>query len=765
MHSTMKFYLIAILNFIISISAHGQSSNALIFEITTDSLEVQELPSDFVDVLEDKDGLWSINDVLKSPVSETFHKMGTIQKLVDTNSIHTYWLRYKLKNVMPEKAKITFSAQNDYFDVFIIKSDSSINHYKTGLLVDLDDKDGHKIAGQGAIPLVLLPSEEIVVYDRRSRMRETNFKTTARIYSSEKKIKKEYIDRLESRVYIYEKIHLQESFILGVIFLSFFINLFFYRIVRETFYLHFSMYLLFLGINRLWNIAYDLTRWEYPEWNYYVPLLSYAWTLIPFFFIRFISKFLGVDQKYQKWNCWLLKISWFKLLTGTFAMVSFFLLPLKFDLINAIDQILTFSLIDISVLATLILFVRSKQKMVSWLMYGIFPLLLFYFINKVLDILIAPGFDIPIVNFLFSNYRLFEVSLISWLVLSISWILIMQFDILRKENSKQALEKERLEKQNEIVKSELIANQKIVLEKEVEERTSELKKSLEELKSTQSQLIQSEKMASLGELTAGIAHEIQNPLNFVNNFSELSVDLAKELKEEVEKIEIPEKDKEYVSEIIGDLTQNQEKINHHGKRASSIVKGMLEHSRKSSGTKEPTDINALADEYLRLAYHGLRAKNKDFNATMETHFDPTLPKIDIIPQDIGRVLLNLITNAFYAVNERANLLNLAKQKGDDNLKDFIYEPKITITTKLTANSQLQISIIDNGTGIPEHIKDKIFQPFFTTKPTGQGTGLGLSLAYDIVKAHGGELTIESQVGEGLPAGEAGTAFIIHIPTL
>jgi signal transduction histidine kinase len=175
---------------------------------------------------------------------------------------------------------------------------------------------------------------------------------------------------------------------------------------------------------------------------------------------------------------------------------------------------------------------------------------------------------------------------------------------------------------------------------------------------------------SLGELTAGIAHEIQNPLNFVNNFSELSVDLAKELKEEVEKLEIPEKDKEYVSEIIGDLSQNQEKINHHGKRASSIVKGMLEHSRKSSGTKEPTDINALADEYLRLAYHGLRAKDKDFNATMETHFDPNLPKIDIIPQDIGRVLLNLINNAFYAVNERANLLNLAKQSGDANLTDL-----------------------------------------------------------------------------------------------
>ncbi len=281
--------------------------------------------------------------------------------------------------------------------------------------------------------------------------------------------------------------------------------------------------------------------------------------------------------------------------------------------------------------------------------------------------------------------------------------------------------------------------------KAIEETNIALQKTLEDLKAAQAQLIQSEKMASLGELTAGIAHEIQNPLNFVNNFSELSVDLAKELKEEVGKLEIAEKDKEYVNEIIGDLTQNQEKINHHGKRASSIVKGMLEHSRKSSGTKEPTDINALADEYLRLAYHGLRAKDKDFNATMETHFDPNLPKIEIIPQDIGRVILNLINNAFYAVNERS-------KKGEAG-----YQPTLSITTQLTADNQLLITIKDNGSGIPEHIKDKIFQPFFTTKPTGQGTGLGLSLSYDIVKAHGGELKVESLES-------IGSTFVILLPS-
>jgi len=281
---------------------------------------------------------------------------------------------------------------------------------------------------------------------------------------------------------------------------------------------------------------------------------------------------------------------------------------------------------------------------------------------------------------------------------------------------------------------------------------------LKELKSTQAQLIQSEKMASLGELTAGIAHEIQNPLNFVNNFSEVSSELVEEMNEELDKGNIND-----AKDIANDLKQNLVKINHHGKRAGDIVKGMLQHSRTSSGQKEPTDINALADEYLRLAYHGMRAKDKSFIATMETDFDPNLPKIEVVPQDISRVLLNLITNAFYAVNERS-------KKGENG-----YEPTVSINTLrvdsplrvgLPASQQsggergkgdfIQISIKDNGSGIPANIKDKIFQPFFTTKPSGQGTGLGLSLAYDIVKTQGGELKVETKEGDG-------SEFVIAMP--
>jgi len=252
-------------------------------------------------------------------------------------------------------------------------------------------------------------------------------------------------------------------------------------------------------------------------------------------------------------------------------------------------------------------------------------------------------------------------------------------------------------------------------------------------------------MASLGELTAGIAHEIQNPLNFVNNFSEVNKEMLEELKAERLKPKA-ERDDQTQDEIINDLIDNESKINHHGKRADAIVKGMLQHSRKSEGKKEPTDINALCDEYLRLAYHGLRAKDKSFNTDFKTDFDISIGKINMVPQDIGRVLLNLFNNAFYAVNE--------KQKSHE-LSAMSYQPIVSVQTK-NLNDKIEIRVTDNGNGIPQSIKEKIFQPFFTTKPTGEGTGLGLSLSYDIVKAHGGEIKVNTREGEG-------SEFIIMLP--
>ena len=321
--------------------------------------------------------------------------------------------------------------------------------------------------------------------------------------------------------------------------------------------------------------------------------------------------------------------------------------------------------------------------------------------------------------------------------------------VLIARNQKKHLEKERLEREAEEEVKRKIEAQNQELEHLVAERTAsltlqteELREALKELKITQDQLIQSEKMASLGELTAGIAHEIQNPLNFVTNFSDVSTELLTELEEEQQR---PDRDPELEAELLSDLRQNLTKITHHGQRAASIVRGMLEHSRASTGERQPTNLNLLADEYLRLAYHGLRAKDKSFNATLQTDFAPTMPVIEAVSQDLGRVLLNLFTNAFYAVQKRRQL----QPEG--------YVPTVSVSTRPLSGGGVEVRVRDNGTGIPEALRQKIFQPFFTTKPTGEGTGLGLSLSYDIItKGHNGTLTLETEEGKG-------TEFVITLP--
>jgi two-component system, NtrC family, sensor kinase len=316
---------------------------------------------------------------------------------------------------------------------------------------------------------------------------------------------------------------------------------------------------------------------------------------------------------------------------------------------------------------------------------------------------------------------------------ALTWMVAM---LIRSRKQQKALQKEREKTLEQETRNKFMAAQKEELELLVAQRTAELtnqknelQQALTDLKSTQAQLIHSEKMASLGELTAGIAHEIQNPLNFVNNFSEVNAELIDE-----NKSELNAGNNQEAAAIAEFIKDNQQKIAHHGRRADAIVKGMLQHSRKSTGQKEPTDINALADEYLRLSYHGLRAKDKTFNATMQTDFDEKTGKINVIPQYIGRALLNLFTNAFYAVDEKK------KQHPTG------FEPIVSVSTKRAGNT-VEISVRDNGIGIPQKVLDKIYQPFFSTKPTGQGTGLGLSLSYDIIKAHGGEIKVDTREGE------------------
>lgn len=334
------------------------------------------------------------------------------------------------------------------------------------------------------------------------------------------------------------------------------------------------------------------------------------------------------------------------------------------------------------------------------------------------------------------------------------WMVASFFFANRQKKEWIKLEAERTidaerRRQDELKKQEL---EYLVSERtaEIMRQKEELQHALAELKATQEQLIQREKLASLGELTAGIAHEIQNPLNFVNNFSEVSAELVQEIKEEREK-DKDQRDEELEIELLEDLAQNLQKITHHGGRASSIVRGMLQHSRASTGQRELTDINALADEYLKLSYHGLRAKDKTFNAKFEIIADPSIGQISMVPQDIGRVLLNLFNNAFYATQQRVK----SAEHGAGSV-GMAYQPTVTVQTEC-ADAKVRIRVRDNGTGMPEEVKAKIFQPFFTTKPTGEGTGLGLSLAYDIItKGHGGTLEVQSVEGEG-------TEFVIELP--
>jgi len=396
--------------------------------------------------------------------------------------------------------------------------------------------------------------------------------------------------------------------------------------------------------------------------------------------------------------------------------------PLFTQLIDLLIFLLVFGICFYYVITSWKHLKGAQWAIVVGLLFSVFSVLVGFTLVTVFKNLAASPY------FFFLVYSCFILSLPLSLLVYVS----VRFKEVIKEvqlNAKRVIELSEEKKLH-------AENEQKILQEEVNKQTAELRQTLGNLKSTQSQLIQSEKMASLGELTAGIAHEIQNPLNFVNNFSDVNQELVDELQTELKSGNMEE-----AIAISSDIKENSEKINHHGKRADAIVKGMLQHSRQSSGHTEPTDINALADEYLRLSYHGLRAKDKTFNAEMKTDFDGMIGKINVIPQDIGRVLLNLFNNAFYAVSERQ------KAEGGKLNAERHYQPSVFVTT-MKCDDKVQIIVRDNGNGIPQKIVDKIFQPFFTTKPTGEGTGLGLSLAYDIIKAHGGTLKVESKEGEG-----------------
>ena len=442
--------------------------------------------------------------------------------------------------------------------------------------------------------------------------------------------------------------------------------------------------------------------------------------------VRGLSKFLDLPQRLPRWSQ-LLNYIWVPAAV-LFVLGAFF--KLRSPLMNEGYWLLVL----LAVLAVLVA-VRDYRP-AQTLLFAMAPFMVYEVLEIVLEDtagLIPKRYD----GFMDNT----QGFVIIWLI---TFIFIAR-------SQKKALEKGRLLREEEEKAKRLIEAQNVELERLVMERTAaltqqadELRSTLVELKATQAQLVQSEKMASLGELTAGIAHEIQNPLNFVNNFADVSVEMLGELREEQAR---PQRDSGLEADLLNDINQNLQKIHYHGQRAASIVKGMLEHSRASTGERQPTDINHLTEEYLRLAYQGLRAKDKTFNATLTTDFAPALPLVEAVGADLGRVLLNLFSNAFYAV----------RQHQHQRPNETTYVPTVTVSTR-QVEDMVEIRIRDNGLGIPEAVRNKIFQPFFTTKPAGEGTGLGLSLSYDIVtKGHGGTLTVESQEGQG-------AEFIIILPT-
>jgi len=732
------YLLFFLINFIYS-KSFAQDSILPVYEIKSDTAVWTVIPHTCWQILEDKQGTLSFEEVSNGTAKNRFHDS---LPRIDQN-VKVYWIHYTLRNSMNRPAYISIDGRWDFTDTYIHKENKGWLVYKSGTHRNWDERDGLKYSN--ALPDTLKPMEEVTIYQRLESNTSgilTNFGIG--YLGTQSVIQSDYIEALDKkRTNHYDFVFIQESFIVGLLFLAMMLNLFFFTIVKEKEYLYFSLFALFLSLNRTYNILGTYFYWNKPELIGSEKWLTYSWAFIPLFLLLFFIHFLKINKYYPIWCKILISLG---ILNFFMTTARFIILYIIYDnqisnIINKFNfKLLPFFIIPLSIFITLFLFIKQKNTSIRLIIIGAFPLPMLYFVNHIYAYFLHYDFV--------ENFRFIELISLVWLVIFLTLTLLLRYDQLRKQNADKQLENERLAKEKEIERNELIATQKLHLENKVKERTAELKQSLDDLKATQAQLIQKEKLASLGELTAGIAHEIQNPLNFVNNFSEVSTELLEELSEELpDELKTPPSG---VGGLLADIIQNQEKINHHGKRAASIVRGMLEHSKASTGKKELTDINALVNEYARLAYSNLRSKNEDVTVAIETHLEDSLPDINIIPQDIGRVLLNLINNAFWAVQEQG------KRRTEQGISD--YKPTVMLTTK-AEKGQISIKVSDNGIGMSEATKSKIFQPFFTTKPTGEGTGLGLSLAYDIVtKGHGGTLEVESVEGFG-------TTFRIKLPII
>jgi two-component system, NtrC family, sensor kinase len=714
-----------------------------VYYLTLES-DYYKLDTTHYQVLEDWNNNLSFEQVTQSPLSEQFHADSNTE---NEKKPRTYWVRMRIKNTEADNIKLyLLNNGSDYIEMHKRDTTGEWTHQKTGNLVSLSQTDNSSgLNEQSQIYFELESDDEVLIYQRlevifwHPRLRNV----TPNLQTQQQMTQAVFEGYKVDEVW---KHYLFEGIMVGILLLATFYNLFIYYSTKDRVYLYFGLSLLFFTLDRHSESIQPAYFYEFPLFFSFCSNFFFIFFFV--FFIASIRLFLQPEIQRHRFNKF---ITYALGLTALTAISTLFVYNFSDNIVSTKEFFseLVIRLTYLPLFIINILLVKEGHANAKFSLVATAPLFCLWLIRFVIGSVYFFG-EISIMQSIVSYFSAIEGFCLTWLIVVFSGALVSRYNQYRNRAITSAIEKEQREKEVEIERNKLIELQKENLEIQVKERTTELNQSLETLKATQTQLIQSEKLASLGELTAGIAHEIQNPLNFVNNFSELSVDLAHDLKEEMSKIEIPEKDKDYINELLTDLGQNQEKINHHGKRASSIVKGMLEHSRASTGVKELTDINALADEYLRLSYHGLRAKDKSFNADFKTDFDENLPKISIIQQDIGRVLLNLINNAFYAVHHK-DLTTFEKLSNLNN-----YTPSVFLTTQLIDN-QIIIKVKDNGMGMSESVRAKVFQPFFTTKPTGQGTGLGLSLAYDIVtKGHGGALEVVSTEG-------VGSEFMIQLP--
>lgn len=682
---------------------NAQSDWASPFEIVNDTASEYFVPAEKLQLLFDSSGQLTFEQIQNESISQTFKQYDSQKNQPTPTAI---WFRYKLINKSGNDINIALQTSSSKSEFYIVRDSNKVENYTSGYAVDWEEKSGLKL--YNVIPFKIQMNKELQIYQKRyfSRGEELPSEFSINLLNSHK-----YLFDLakDSETHSTASTNLLLAFFGGILVFASILNALIFFEIREKIYLFFSLFLLFVSFEFIAIFAE-----AFMPGNLLAPVVIKLSGLFNFVFLmHFNIYYFEVNKQYPRWN---------KFITIFSILICFYILHgiyefLKYQVMWGSDILnLTFFIYLLVMVVSIIISLKKKTPKRKTFFLAISPFIL-TIVGVFLSIYMERSPSLILID------SVLGITLV-WAVVVFSAFLYRNYRNQGKQILQEQLEKERIILDKQLERNEYIEQQKNQLEEQVVERTKELKESLEELKSTQSQLIHSEKMASLGELTAGIAHEIQNPLNFVNNFSEVSNELIDEMK-----FELSSGDLEEGLAIAEDIKQNLQKITHHGKRADAIVKGMLEHSRTNTGEKSITDINQLADEYLRLSYHGLRAKDKSFNANFTTDFDPNLPKINVIPQDIGRVLLNLINNAFQAVHSSTN------------------HPEVKVGTKQSEN-EIQITISDNGVGIPANIKEKIFQPFYTTKPTGQGTGLGLSLSYDIIKAHGGQINVESIEGEG-----------------